>query len=171
MGRHPGKRRNEGEAPPLRRYYLHHLPPTKSQRTANDHLERQVAHHETRPLLPWPASKQHPPPPTEPPIMKTSLDSHSNAHRAWLQPPIPSEDTYIQYRVTDMPVWLPETIPPTSITRLQILQTRTTTNETKDQTTPTHLAHGDAYRERPPSGFFFFFFILFILLASLRLMA
>ena len=27
-----------------------------------------------------------------------------------------------------------------------------TTNETKDQTTPTHLAHGDAYRKRTPSG-------------------
>ena len=114
--RHPGKRRNKRETAPSRRDYLHNLPQTKNQRTAIDYLERQMAHHKARPLLPRPASDKHSPPPAKPPITETSFNCYTVAYRTWLQPPIPGENTLIHHRITDVPLRLPKTITPTLTT-------------------------------------------------------
>ena len=114
--RHPRQRRNKRETPSPRRDHLHYLPQTKKQRTPNDDLERQVANHEARPLLPWPAGDQHPPPLAKPPVTKISFNCHTDAYWTWLQPTIPSENTLIHHRITDLPLWLPKAITPTLAT-------------------------------------------------------
>ena len=105
--RHPRQRREKRETPSPPHDHLHYLPQTKKQRTPNDDLERQVAHHEARPLLSWPASDQHPPPFAKPPVTKISFNCHTDAHQTWLQPPIPSANTLIHHRIANLPLWLP----------------------------------------------------------------
>ena len=83
----------------------------KKQRTPNDDLERQVANHEVRPLLPRSAGNQHPPPLAKPPVTKISFNCHTDAYRTRLQPPIPSANTLIHSRIADLPLWLPAITP------------------------------------------------------------
>ena len=104
--RHPRQRRDKRETPPPRRDHLHYLPQTKKQRTPNDDLERQVANHEARPLLPRPAGDQHPPPLVKPPVTKISFNCHTDAYQTWLQPPIHSTHPLIHHRIADLPLWL-----------------------------------------------------------------
>ena len=105
--RHPRQRRDERKAPPPRRYHLHYLPQTKKQRTPNDDLEPQVANHKARTLLPWPAGDQHLLPLAKGPLSKISFNCHTDVYRTWLQPPIPSANTFIHHRIAALPLWLP----------------------------------------------------------------
>ena len=109
--RHPRQRRDKRETPSPRRDHLYYLPQTKKQRTPNDDLERQVAYHQARPLLSWPAGDQHPPPFAKPPVTKISFNCHTDAHRTCLQPPIPSANTLIHHRIANLPLWLPAITP------------------------------------------------------------